>query len=245
MTAQIPQGTGTIAMLQNVANCMVAMERLISRSPGRPGIGVFHGPSGYGKTYAAIYVQNKFRAARVEVGESWSRKVLLEKICVELHVEPKGTMSQLVDRTIEALVDEDRPLIIDEADKLCDKNMIELIREIGDQSAAPIMLLGEEKLPGKLAQVERVHNRVLVWEPAQPCGLQDARALASLTCKVEIADDLLAEVLNRAGGRARRIINTLDYITEFCRNTGRSSLSLADYEGDYDNGYTPRARGVA
>lgn len=242
MTTQSPKGT--VALLANVAACMAVMERLRNRGPGRPGLGVFYGHSGYGKTYSAIYVQNKTRAARVEVGDAWTRKVLLEKICIELATEPKGTIAQLVDKVVTVLVEDDRPLIIDEADKLVDKGMIELVRQLQEESGAPILLLGEEKLPSKLAQVERVHNRVLVWEPAQPCDIDDTRALANLVCPIDVADDLLDHIRDRSGGRARRIVVNLDLVTEFARASGLKSLGLAEYRGDYYTGSAPRPRGA-
>lgn len=235
---------GTVALLKNVAACMATMTRLQDRGPGRPGLGVFYGHSGFGKTYSAIYVQNKTRAARVEVGDSWSRKVLLEKLCHELRVETKGTISQLMDRVVEALVDDDRPLIIDEADKLCDKHMIEMVRQIQEESGAPVLLLGEEKLPAKLAEVERVHNRVLHWEPAQPCDLEDTRALAQLLAPIEIADDLLEQIRRESQGRARRIVVNLDLVVEAARNLGTRTMSAADFTGSMYTGSAPRPRGA-
>ena len=243
MNAQSTLNRGTVALLKNVAACMVVMEKLRHRGSGRPGLGVFYGHSGFGKTYSAIYVQNRTGAARVEVGDSWTRKVLLEKLCFELNIEARGTIPQLADKVIETLVDDDRPVIIDEADKLCDRNMIELVRELQEASGAPFLLLGEEKLPSKIAQVERVHNRVLVWEPAQPCDLEDARALARLVSPVEIADDLIAHIGAISGGRARRIVVNLDLVTEYSRNTGLKAISKADYQGEFYTGTAPRPRG--
>lgn len=233
---------GTIALLKNVAACMATMTRLQDRGPGRPGLGVFYGFSGYGKSFAAIYVKNKTRAAHVEVGETWTRKVFLEKICHELHVESKGTTARLMDRIVETLVDDDRPLIVDEADKMVDAGMIELVRQIHDESGAPVLLLGEEKLPAKLAEVERVHNRVLVWEPAQPCDLEDARALARLLTPVEIADDLLERIRRESQGRARRIVSNIDLVTEQARALGVQAMSDADFAGRLSTGAAPRPR---
>jgi DNA transposition AAA+ family ATPase len=225
---------------------MVAMNKLRDRGPGRPGLGVFYGHSGFGKTYSAIFVQNKTRAARVEVGDSWTRKTFLEKLCVELGCETRGTISQLVDRAVETLVDDDRPLIIDEADKLCDKNMIEMVRQLQEESGAPILLLGEEKLPAKIAEVERVHNRVLVWEPAQPCDLDDTRALASLLAgHLTLSDDLLDRIRQQSGGRARRIVVNLDLVVEAARNAGLKELSTTTYTGQFYTGAAPRPRSAA
>ncbi len=233
---------GTVALLKNVASCMAAMARLQDRGPGRSGIGVFYGFSGYGKSYAAIYVQNKTRAAMVEVGESWTKKDFLKKVCIELNVDTKGSISELTDRIIGTLSDDDRPLIIDEADKCCDKGFIEIVREIQMFSGASVLLIGEEKLPAKLAQTERVDNRVLHREAAQPCDLEDARALARLLTPVEISDELLEHVRSQSGGRARRIVHNLDLITEFARNQGFQSMGIADFGGSLYTGVTPAAR---
>lgn len=244
MSGSIGQGKGgTIAVLKNVAACMTAMERLIDRGPGRPGIGVFYGHSGYGKTYSAIYVQNMTHAARVEVGDSWTRKVFLEKLAAELGQETRGTISQLVDRVVETLVDDDRPVIVDEADKLCDKHMIEMVRELHEASGAPFLLLGEEKLPAKIAEVERVHNRVLVWEPAQRCDQDDARKLIDLLSpKIRIADDLVTRIRETASGRARLIVVNTDQVLTYARRAGLAEIGLADYAGDWIDGRAPRPR---
>ncbi len=243
MTPNTTTVKGTVALLKNVASCMEAMEKLRYRGPGRPGLGVFYGHSGFGKTYSAIYVQNKTNAARVEVGDRWTYKTFLEKLCLELRVDEHGTASRLIDRIVEALVDDDRPLIIDEADKLVDKNMIEMVRQIQEESGAPVLLLGEEKLPMKLATVERVHNRVLVWEPAQPCDLEDTRTLAELVSPVTIADDLLESIRKQSGGRARRIVVNLDLVTDAARNAGLKVMRAEDFAGSFYTGSVPKMRG--
>lgn len=122
--------------------------------------------------------------------------------------------------------------------------MIELVRQIQEESGAPVLLIGEEKLPMKLAEVERVHNRVLHWEAAQPCDLEDTRALATLLTSIDIADDLLERIRNQSQGRARRIVVNLDLVTEAARNLGMKTMSAADFKGDFYTGSAPRPRGA-
>ena len=55
------------AALQNVRAMMALVYKLQGRRPHLPNIGVMHGPSGYGKSQAAIYAQNKTNAIRVEI----------------------------------------------------------------------------------------------------------------------------------------------------------------------------------
>jgi DNA transposition AAA+ family ATPase len=212
--------------LKNVANFMTLVVCLIERDPNLPGFGVFYGPSGYGKTYASVYAQNKTRAIRVEVGDTWTRKTLLKGILFELGADTRGTISDMADRAKVLLSDDPRrPLLIDEADKLVDKGMIELVREIGDVAGCPVILIGEERLPQKLAQHERVHNRVLDWVAAQACDLEDTAALAAALCpKVQIAHDLLDTIRKESEGRARRIVVNLARVGELARNRGIATV---------------------
>lgn len=237
---------GTVA-IKNVAAFMTMTMRLIKRAPHLPGFGVCHGPSGLGKTYASIFAQNKFKAARVEVGDSWTKRTLLKRILNEFNesMSEKATISAMTDRAVAALAEDiRRPLIIDEADKLVDKGMIELVRELQETSNAPVILIGEEKLPAKLLTVERMHNRVLDWFAAQPCDIDDTRELAkAFAPKLTIADDLLNTFLLKSGGRARRIVVNLHHAEEFARNKGLNKLDLKIWgSNNYFTGAIPKER---
>jgi DNA transposition AAA+ family ATPase len=217
--------------IKNVAAFMAMTMRLCGRDPHLPGIGVCHGHSGYGKTYASIFAQNKTRAVRVEVGDSWTRRTLLSAILREMGMAPKSriAIADMAEQAIAALGDDPtRPLFIDEADKLVDKGMIEIVRELHEHAGAPIVLIGEEQLPSKLLAFERVHNRVLDWFPAQPCDLDDTRELAAAFCpRVAIGDDLLDAIRAQSDGRARRIVVNLARVGELARNKGLLAVDLA------------------
>lgn len=232
------------AALKNVLTMMALVKRLQQRGPHLSNIGVMNGPSGYGKSQASIYVQNKTDAVRVEVGESWTRKSFLRAILRELGVaEPRGAIPDLAERVIDLLGQSfSRPLMIDEADKLADKGMLELMREIAERSQAPIVLIGEENLPGKLARVERVHNRVLDWAPAQPCDLEDALKLSALYVpRLKLSEALVDRIRRESDGRARRIVTNLDAVAEWARNHGKTEIGI-DYDGGFHTGRPPAPR---
>lgn len=239
--------SGPIAV-KNVAAFMTLCMRLIERDPHLPGIGVCHGDSGLGKTYASIFAQNKTRAIRVEIGDSWTRRTLLLAILGELQLRPRArlTIAEMAEEAIKALGDEPRrPLIVDEADKAVDKGFIELVRELHEHSGAPVILIGEERLPAKLLSVERVHNRVLDWLPAQPCDLDDAREFAKAFAPgVAIKDDLLAALIAQSQGRARRIVVNLSRVAEFARNRGLKAVDGALWRGEFFTGEPPVPRHI-
>ena len=140
-----------IANINNLSLVAIAMERLMNRPDGLPGLGVLYGPSGYGKTTATVAVANSTQAYYVQLRSAWSKKTLLEKICFEMGIPAAKTPAANLDVICEQLAASQRPLILDEADYLVAKaGMVELVRDIYEGSQSPIMLVGEEMLPNKL-----------------------------------------------------------------------------------------------
>lgn len=237
----------SIAILKNVSAMDTLVETIRERPQGSSGFGVFSGPSGYGKTVASTHAQNNSECLYVEVREYWTRKDFCRAVLTELGRKPKGTISMMMEEIVYVLGNDlGRGLIIDEADKLVDKNMIELARDIQEMTNAPVILVGEEKLPQKLMAVERVHNRVLDWVLAQPCDIDDARVLARMIAPaLEIEDALLARICRETGGRTRRVSNTLFEAANYARNQGAKQLTAVGYRGRIFTGEAPIRSGGA
>lgn len=224
------------AALKNIVGCMHLVTRLRNRGGQDANIGVMHGFPGVGKSWASIYTQNKTGAIRVLAWDKITRKTLVEKILGELGVaKPKGSLDRLKEEAIMLLSDQpDRPLIIDEADRLMYAGMIETVRDLADNAQVPVLLIGEEGFPQKLQQYERLHSRVLDWFPAQLCDAEDARKLANLFCPdVRLSDDLVEKTRIASDGRARRIVISLNHIREFAKKIGAKELDAAAYKGEF------------
>jgi DNA transposition AAA+ family ATPase len=203
----------TIAALRNVELFQEGLAAAMARSQHLPGLVVFHGPSGYGKTFAATYAANVNRAHYVEARSSWTKRALCRAILHEMGIEPAQRVYEMTGQIADGLLASGRPLILDEADHVLAAGAIEIVRDIHESSGAAIALIGEERLPAKLRAVERVHNRVLRWVAAEPVDIADTRALAQLYAPgMTIEDDLLAAVLEAARGGARRVCINLDQI---------------------------------
>ena len=76
-TASVNTG---IAPLTNVALCLGTLKRAIDRPRHLPGITVFYGPSGFGKSTAAACAVIQCRACYVQARSSWTRKAAHEAI---------------------------------------------------------------------------------------------------------------------------------------------------------------------
>lgn len=234
------------AQLRNVIALLTGVERAENRPQHLPGLVCFYGPSGWGKSYAAAYVANTKNAYYVELKSTWTVKYLLQAICKEMGLtySTGDMLAALGEMVTEQLILSGRTLIIDEFDYLVDKNKVDVIRDLFEGSAAPVILIGEEQLPNKLKRWERTHGRILDFIPAQPASFEDAQALHALYCgKVEVADDLLDKIWKLSRGSVRRICVNLERVRQTAITRGQRKISLEDWgDEDFFTGEAPSRR---
>ena len=234
----------SIKPLRNVSALWRLIEQLKHRKYGLPGLGTFYGFSGYGKTCAACHAVVASNDIHVRMGSTWTQAKLCKAILIELGVAPRRTISDMVDQIAEELARTGRALLIDEADFLVKRNMVEIVRDVHDQSDGVIVLIGEEKLPQALQRWERVHGRILQWVAAEPGDIGDLRLLASLhTPEIELEEVLLARILRDTRGSIRRMCNSLDAVSEFASTKALDIVTSEDWgERSFFTGEAPAPR---
>jgi len=234
----------TVAPLTNVGLCATALTRAVERAGHLPGMVVFYGPSGYGKSTAAAYAANRKRAYYVECRSTWTRRATLAAMLHEMGLLKAGRTYEMADAVCEQLAKSGRPLIVDEMDHLVDKSAVELIRDIYEGSGAAILLIGEERLPKKLEKWERFHGRILDFVPAQPANVDDARHLARLYCGgLTVEDDLLIKIHELSHGSARRICVNLERVRSEAAAVGMRSIGLSAWgKREFYTGEAPTRR---
>lgn len=234
----VSQTTGnSIQLMRNVPLMTALIKRGQNRAFGLPGLLVFYGEPGLGKTMACAYAAANLDAIHISVQELWTKKTLLQQILRELRIPPRKTMADMLMQVNEGLAMSQRPLIIDEADEAVKRNMGGVIRGIQDGSAVPVVLVGMEKLPHHLKKWELIHSRVLYWQPAEYADLEDARMLASIYAPgITIQDDLMIKVLERNEQVPRRMATDLAHIREQCSLQGLTEVGM----GQWGNASFPR-----
>ncbi|MBB4268247.1 hypothetical protein [Roseospira visakhapatnamensis] len=103
MTDRQPIVNATTAPLTNVLRFGALVDACVQRPRHLPGIGVFYGHSGFGKTWSAVHAAHRTRARYVECGESWTKLRFLRALAEELGVSQRGTGPDLVERIIIAV----------------------------------------------------------------------------------------------------------------------------------------------
>ncbi|WP_323036223.1 ATP-binding protein [Pararhodobacter sp.] len=234
----------SVAPLRNVAALTALIDRVQNRAIGLPGMACFYGWSGFGKSTAAIYAANKFQAVLVQCKSSWTKKNLCKAVLAELGLPAKGNTADLVDQISAQLAVHGMPLIIDEADHLIARKMVEIVRDIYEGSQAPVILIGEELLPQKLKEWERVHGRMLDWVAAEPADLADLNHLAPIYAPgIAITADLRVELLRMSHGSTRRVCVNLAKLGEQAQVLGVDEMSRANFDPrEFFTGTAPKPR---
>ncbi len=234
------------AQLTNMALAYQAMAECDAASENMPRLGVFYGPSGYGKSVGAAFTAARFDAGYVEAKSIWTQRSLLTALAEALgivKVEKSGP--RILEQLIDHLNAHPRPIIIDEMDYLVKKQMVDIIRDIHDATAIAILMIGEEALPAKLKEWERFDNRILVYTPAQAASDQDALKLRDHYCrKAKVADDLVLEFRRSCAGVTRRIVTNLERAQNLAVDEGKLEIDR-DWWGDrrIENGSLPTRGG--
>lgn len=238
---------GGIAQIANVAQCYQAITRTEKRHALAAGIAAFYGPSGLGKSIAALYVANKTGAYYVQAKSVYTRKAFLQAILREMAIVAAPTLSEMLDQVAGELAKSGKPLIIDEFDFLVTGGKVELVRDIYEGSQGVILCIGEERLPTKLEKWERFHSRVSTWQPALPASIEDAALLVSVYApQIKVADDVLELLVASVKGSTRRVSSNLEMLHEYALSegwdyvdTGRMRMLLPD---GFVTGESPKPR---
>lgn len=175
-------------------------------------IALLYGPSGLGKTWAASYVHAQLESVYLRAASIWTTRTLLENLALEIGIlKPERTGPKMLGQIIEELRFNPRLIILDEADFLVKRQLIEIIRDVLDNTTVGVMMIGEEALPAKLKEWERVDNRILVRAAVQPATEQDTLRLRDYYVPDgEVSDDLALHFREVCGGVTRRIVVNLE-----------------------------------
>ncbi len=184
--------------VKNVRNFQAMIDALMM-SAGEGRLAAVIGPAGRGKTRTAQWYAANNGCVFVRCLSIWRHSELgfLQTLCRELGIKK---IPHRKDPAFLAVMDRlaeqgGRPVFVEEIEKL-PKLHLELVRDLADVSAAPIVLIGEEELQSHMQQVTRIWNRTFQMLDFEPLGVADvvvfAREAAGIEMPMEVAEELHA-----------------------------------------------------
>ncbi|MCE5212139.1 MAG: ATP-binding protein [Deltaproteobacteria bacterium] len=146
--------TGNTKQFERVCNDLTSAASLIG-----PSLAMITGPAGRGKTEAAKHYAVNSDAIYIPPMNIRTPAMILREIAFELDGVRPSRSDACLGVIGEAMKKSRRLIMIDEAD-LLQMACLEMLRNVNERFACPIMLIGEDELKGKLGSRRRLSSRV-------------------------------------------------------------------------------------
>ncbi len=131
-------------------------------NPERIGLG--YGNPGVGKTTALERLTKEFDGVLVRVLESWTPASAMTAVAEALGVHTKGSTAEVVQRIIESLIENPRPIIVDEIDRALvggKIGILESFRDLHNQAQVPLLLVGMGQCDARLQRHRHFYDRIV------------------------------------------------------------------------------------
>ncbi len=211
------------------------LDNLLNRSSIVPGIGLIHGPSGFGKTTAVewLFNQDEVNGIYVRCYKADTVTSILEQIAKEIGLAQRHSVRTMVDGIVEAVREQELCLFIDECDYVVgNARIMETLRDIYDATEQPLILVGMEEIARRISQRKQLFNRISQWIEFKPADLEDVALIASqmMEVNVDIDEALLDLIRKRSHGVVRTIVAALDKIEKLAMASGTHFVGLGDVD---------------
>lgn len=193
---------------RNVNN-FLSMLAALALSAGEGRFGLVWGQAGRGKTRAAQwFIANNPDCLYILTLKVWrySPGEFLKAIARELGMTSvPSRVGPLFTEVAERLSVRRPTIFVDEPEKL-PLGFLEILRDLTESTAAPIVLIGEKELPGMMKKERRVWSRTYQELEFQPFGVKDIVQYVTASAGVRFTSPGAAEAMHKSSGGDIRIV---------------------------------------
>lgn len=223
--------------VKNVLRTQTMFENLQARSMITPGIGLIHGPSGFGKTTTVTYMFNELTVSGhqplyVRCYATDTSCSFLARVMNEMGAEPLFPLRKMVDYIVRAMNERSLALFVDEADHIVGQaKTMETIRDLYDSTEQPVVLIGMEEIARRISHRKQLFNRISEWVEFKAADIEDVHLFATelLDSRLNVAEDLLDHIRAKSGGEVRRILIALEKIERALLASDETFIDLASW----------------
>jgi len=193
---------------RNVGN-FEAMMKGLDMAAGEGRFGLVWGRAGRGKTRTAqYYCANNRHCHYILALKVWrySQGEFLRTLAKEIGFKnPPHRIGPLFTEVADRLVKAKPAIFVDEPEKL-PKGYIEILRDLTESTGSPIILIGEEELPGIMRKERRVWSRTFQEVEFNPFGPADIVQYVGAAAGIRFTSPAAIEVMHEASGGDIRIV---------------------------------------
>ena len=202
---------------KNVKKFVTLMDNLQKLPPNIPRLALVYGEHGLGKTNAIIWWATRNDAIYVRANNEMTQNALLKAIVEELGEKPFYMMQENLNLIIKHLKNEPQILIVDEVDYLvANKNVIEVLRDIQDNTGTPIVLVGMGLIDKKIARFKHFEDRIYKKLKFEHFNSTEIADILSQITDLNFTNDAILYLATRTN-QFRQIVKLIDKIEKFTK----------------------------
>lgn len=226
-----------VALVKNIQALKDGYAAVENAELGSERIVLLHGATGTGKSTAVVYLMNQTNAIYVEASPAWTLTSMYRAIVSSIGLNPLGRAADMERQIIDEMLYKDRPLFIDEIDHILlpgaatALRMLEAIRSLHDKAQMPVVMIGMDKIEGKIRAREQLARRVHQWVQFTDLDLGDARIVADTLSDIPIADDWIEALFGQSKGRISKIAHNIKRARVRAKANRWDEINLARWGG--------------
>jgi len=212
--------TANTKQFEEMCNEMTSTMSLIG-----PSLAMVTGPAGRGKTEAAKHYAVNSQAIYIPPMNIRSPAMVLREISFELCGMRPTRSDACLANIGEEMARNRRLIMVDEAD-LLEMKCLEMLRNVNERFACPIMLIGEEELKGKIGSRRRLASRMRRRMEFGPISKEDIAFFFHTSLGVKAGADVTSAIHKHANGDWRPVLTTAINIERSMKASNVSEITM-------------------
>ena len=212
------------------------------RGAKEAGMMLVYGQPGYGKSTIVYNWAAEANALFLRANQDWTPLQMQLELAKLLRVD--ANRNGLFARLLERIVEEQRPIVIDEAEfTLRDKAaVLEKVRDFSDRAEVSVVLIGMSTIQERISRHKQISSRIAQVVEFTPATLGDVSLACAKLCEYAMSRELMAEVHRLSQGRMRTVLNIIAEIERLAKaNDITGELDVEHFVGaalvhDWQNG---------
>ena len=217
----------------NYARFVQAVKAVEHRGAREASLMLVTGPAGLGKSETVDRFAVDTNAIYLRAKETWTKRGMLSEMAEILRIPTNATNHEMQARIIGAIGARQTPIIIDEAEFTVrtTASILECVRDISDLTETLVVLVGMETMETRIARYPQISSRVAQVVHFQPLTEQDVQLTCKQLAEVEIAPDLVRELLRQSDGKMRLVMNGIATIERIAKTNNITKASIETFQG--------------
>ena len=202
---------------KNVKQLVALLDEVQKLPPNIPKLALVYGEHGLGKTHSVIWWATRNDAIYVRANNEMTQNGLLKVIVEELGERPFFFMQENFNLVLKHLRFEPKIIVVDEVDYLVgNKNAIEVLRDIQDNTGIPIVLVGMGMMDKKIARFKHFDDRIYKKLKFEHFDKNDIKEILESMTELNFTDDAITYLATRTN-QFRQLVKLLEKIEKLSK----------------------------